>query len=118
MPDAPRPDADVPAPVRFLPEYDNLLFSHSDRKSIQQRGELGEFASAAGPFKGTVLVDGEGGAIWHIDLDRAAKHATLVVEHLPMPRRVLAAVKEEGQRVAEFWEPRAQTHDVRLVSLG
>jgi hypothetical protein len=116
VPDAPRPDADVPAPVRFLPEYDNLLLSHSDRSRFASE-EAQRFASAAGPFKGTVLVDGEGYAIWHIDLDRAAKHATLVVEHLPMPRRVLAAVEKEGQRVIEFWEPRAQTHDVRLISL-
>ena len=27
-------------------------------------------------------------------------------------------VTAHGRDVAEFWEPRAQTHDVRLVSLG
>ena len=64
-----------------------------------------------------MLVDGEGSAIWHVDLDRVTKHATLVVEHHPMPRRDLAAVEEEGQRVAEFWEPRAQAHTVRLDAL-
>ena len=31
LPGAPRPDADVPAPPRLLPEYDNLLLSHEDR---------------------------------------------------------------------------------------
>ena len=29
LPDAPRPDPDVPAPVRFLPDFDNVSLSHA-----------------------------------------------------------------------------------------
>ena len=31
LPDAPRPDPEMPAPVRYLPEWDNLFLSHADR---------------------------------------------------------------------------------------
>jgi hypothetical protein len=31
LPSAPRPEADVAAPVRFLPEFDNIILAHADR---------------------------------------------------------------------------------------
>ena len=34
LPDAPRPDSDVEAPVRFLGEYDNVLLGHADRSRV------------------------------------------------------------------------------------
>jgi hypothetical protein len=34
LPTAPRPGEDVPAPVRFLPEYDNLLLAHAERTRL------------------------------------------------------------------------------------
>lgn len=33
-PDALLPDLEMPAPVRFLPEYDNLLLSHQSRVRV------------------------------------------------------------------------------------
>ena len=34
LPRAPLPAGDSPAPVRFLPRYDNLVLSHADRTRV------------------------------------------------------------------------------------
>jgi hypothetical protein len=38
VPGAPRPAADAPAPVRFLPRWDNLLIAHHDRRRFVPEG--------------------------------------------------------------------------------
>ncbi len=117
LPDAPRPDPGTDAPVRVLPEYDNLLLSHADRSrfgSDERRRSTG----AVGPFKGTVLVDGEVRAILHPELDTATQRATVVVEHHPSSPEEASAVEAEALAAARFWHPAAADHDVRLVALG
>ncbi|WP_405977898.1 winged helix DNA-binding domain-containing protein [Streptomyces sp. NBC_00158] len=66
LPDAPRPDADTPAPPRFLPEFDNLLLSHADRSrvvppEIKGRSWTGNQAHC------TLLVDGFLAGLWRMD---------------------------------------------------
>lgn len=66
LPDAPRPDADTPAPPRFLPEFDNLLLSHADRTrvvapEIKGRTWTGNQAHC------TLLVDGFLAGLWKRD---------------------------------------------------
>jgi hypothetical protein len=71
LPDAPRPDPSTPAPVRFLPEYDNVLLSHDDRSrfapsdvdvsALYPPGRLG---------RGHVLVDGRLRGSWVATDDR------------------------------------------------
>ncbi|MCX4806632.1 winged helix DNA-binding domain-containing protein [Streptomyces sp. NBC_01214] len=66
LPDAPRPDADVPAPPRFLPEFDNLLLSHADRArvvapEIKGRTWTGNQAHC------TLLVDGFLAGLWKLE---------------------------------------------------
>ena len=117
VPDAPRPGEDVPAPVRFLPEYDNLLLSHADRSRYGRF--VGErMVGPRGPYKGAVLVDGLLHGIFHPEIDRAAGRATLVVEHQPMAAPARRAVADEAERVAGFWLPSGLAPDVALVSPG
>ena len=113
LPDAPRPNADTPAPVRFLPEYDNLLLSHADRSRFAHPHD-GALANAVGPVKGTMLVDGRVHGVWHGEHDKATKRSTLVIEHATLTRAQRRAVEDEAQRVAQFWLSATHTRDVRL----
>ena len=61
LPDAPRPDPETPAPVRFLPQYDNVLLSHADRSRFVDAGVSLPIGN------GTVLVDGRVRATWTVD---------------------------------------------------
>lgn len=103
LPDASRPSPDVPAPVRVLPEYDNLLLSHADRSRFGHG-----VAGATGPVKGVVLVDGFGRGVWHFEEN------AMVVEHAPLTREQRASVSEEVGRAARFLR---RDSDVRLVAL-
>ncbi|KZB80018.1 winged helix DNA-binding domain-containing protein [Amycolatopsis regifaucium] len=106
LPDAPRPDADTPAPPRFLPEYDNVLLSHADRTRVIPDGRRVPLPPGNGGRRGTLLVDGEFLAIW------AIKGATLTIES-PKPLRDQDSIAEEGTRLLEFVVP-GQSHDVRF----
>jgi hypothetical protein len=108
VPDAAMPGADVPAPVRFLPEYDNLLLSHADRTRFSTDENQRHLAAAAGPAKGTLLVDGVVAGIWQ------AGGGAAVVEHVPLPRDAVDDVEAEAQAMAAFWLRTAEP-DVRLV---
>ncbi len=115
VPDAPLPDADVPAPVRFLPEYDNALLSHADR-SRYTPDDIAALATD-GPVHGTALVDGSIAAIWSTVTEDDA--VTMTVRHLrrlrPGERDELAI---EGERAVRFLEPDAAAVTVRLVAVG
>jgi hypothetical protein len=66
LPDAPRPAEDAPAPPRFLPEYDNLLLSHSDRGRVIQHRRPVPLPPGNGATSGTFLIDGWWQGSWQL----------------------------------------------------
>jgi Winged helix DNA-binding domain len=93
LPDAPRPDPDVPAPVRFLPAFDNAILGYDDRTRIVDDAHRG--LSVAGAR--VVLVDGRVAATWLVE------DGTVVVTPLRrLPRADRVAVAEEGGALASF----------------
>ncbi|MER6809747.1 winged helix DNA-binding domain-containing protein [Spirillospora sp. NPDC000708] len=93
LPDAPRPDPDTPAPVRFLPAYDNAILGYHDRSRIIDDDHRGLSVTGAR----VVLVDGRAAATWSADA------GTVVVAPLRrFSRAERTAVAEEGRSLASF----------------
>ena len=107
------PDDDVPAPTRFLPEFDNLLMGYQDRSRVLA-DEHRRFVLLPGlRVAATVLVDGVVAATWKIE--RAKKRATLAVQIFgKATKRVVKEIEDEGERVLAFIEPDASDRDVKL----
>ncbi|WP_075661018.1 winged helix DNA-binding domain-containing protein [Streptomyces acidiscabies] len=65
LPEAPRPDPQTPAPPRFLPEFDNLLLSHTDLTRVIPPEYWGRtwVGNVSHP---TFLVDGFLAGVWKL----------------------------------------------------
>ena len=113
--DGPLPDPDTTVPVRFLPEYDNVLLSHSDRTRIVPRGRTVPLPPGNGAVIGTFLVDGMMRGTWRIT--REITGAVLTVE----PDEKLAnsdrvALEAEGHELVRFSAADASSHEVAFAS--
>jgi hypothetical protein len=114
VPDAPLPDPDTPAPPRFLPEYDNILLSHADRRRIIHGGRRVPLPPGNGAAMGTVLLDGMFAATWRIrrDADRARLH---VVPFATPPPAQADEITREGTSLLAFIAPQAVDQDVDIA---
>jgi Winged helix DNA-binding domain len=115
--DAPRPDPDTPARVRFLPDYDNVVLGHADRRRIISDQDRKHFFTGNGVIPGAVLVDGYVKCSWTLKRDRAS--ALLQIEPLqPLSNEDLAEITEEGLRLLCFVAADAASRDVSFSSTG
>ena len=97
LPDAPLADPDTPAPVRFLPEYDNVFLSHADRSRIVDSEDKPRLGFGDDRFFKLVLVGGFLRAAWRVvDGDVVVKPAR------KLSKRDAASIETEGRRLADF----------------
>jgi hypothetical protein len=109
VPDALLPDPDRPAPVRFLPEYDNIVLGHADRSRIVPEG----LPRLTEVMRGTVLVDGFVRAGWRLVREGAA--ATLeVVPFTRLSRDERREVSAEGAGLLDFLAADAEKQHVEF----
>ncbi|MGN9843597.1 winged helix DNA-binding domain-containing protein [Nonomuraea sp. H19] len=100
VPEARLADPGLPAPVRFLPAFDNSLLGHQDRRRVISEEDRKRIAPAASGGVPTFLVDGFVRGTW------ALKEGTVLIS----PFRPLAdpgAVLEEAERMLPFIEAHA-----------
>jgi hypothetical protein len=113
VPDAPLPDPDTPAPIRFLAEYDNVTLSHADRSRVVPEADHVPLTGGPGGWCGSVLVDGLVQAMWAARREGDAM-GLAVRPSSPLSAGTRAAVLEEGSRVLGFLAP-GREHDVGFV---
>lgn len=108
LPDAPRPAEDIPAPPRFLPEYDNLLLSHKDRTRVIPGNRSVPLPPGNGATTGTVLIDGMWQGTWQI------RDKTLRIQPFTkLPRADHDTLLTEAAQLCAFIAPQT-TYDIAI----
>lgn len=106
LPDAPRPSPDTPAPVRFLPAFDNAILGYRDRSRIVDDAHLG--LSVAG--QRAVLVDGRVAATW-----TTPDRQLLITPLRPLSPQEQETVREEAHGLAAFLDQGIEEVEITAV---
>ncbi|MEP7291328.1 MAG: winged helix DNA-binding domain-containing protein [Chloroflexota bacterium] len=114
VPDMPIPDADTPAPERFLPEFDNILLSHDKRTRIvadehRKRVYLPGLRVAA-----TILVDGFVRGAWKIETKKGTATLT-ITPFTALSDANTRALVEEGEKLVRLAASEAKAFEVRFA---
>jgi hypothetical protein len=97
VPRAPLPGPETPAPVRFLPKWDNVLLAFADRTRVLPEQYRKTVIRQNGDVAQTVLVDGLVAGIWSVDGGRV-----VVEPFAPLSRSVRREVADEAERLQAF----------------
>ncbi|MFL5969936.1 MAG: winged helix DNA-binding domain-containing protein [Gaiellaceae bacterium] len=97
VPRAPLPDAQTPAPVRFLPKWDNVLLAWADRTRVLPERYRKQVIGMNGDVAQTFLVDGFVAGTWRVDDGRVA-----VEPFARLSRATQRELREEAARLESF----------------
>ena len=101
LPQAARPNGDVIAPTRFLPDYDNLILSHSDRTRFLAPEHRSLVFMRNMQILPTFLVDGFVAGTWRVEQTTAG--ACLVLAPFrKLTQRAWADLEREGNELLRF----------------
>ncbi|MGK5552055.1 DNA glycosylase AlkZ-like family protein, partial [Actinomadura kijaniata] len=99
------------APVRLVPEFDNLTLSHADRARIISEEHRRRVFTVNGIIRATVLVDGFVHGMWKAEVRR--RTATLRVELFdPVPAATREEIEAEAARLLADAHPDVTAREV------
>jgi hypothetical protein len=100
VPRAPLPDPETPAPVRFLPTWDQTLIGHCRTRTgiLTEEHRTKIFANPYPQSFPTFLVDGSVAGTWKID----AKGKLQLEPFVKLDAATRRSLRDEGERLAAF----------------
>jgi hypothetical protein len=107
LPDAPRPAEDVPAPARFLPEFDNLVLAHADRTRLLAEEHRGRIVTKNLRVRATFLWDGMVAGTWEVTRTRGVATLTATPFHA-LPARAVKALTADAEALLRFSDDDAE----------
>lgn len=111
LPKAPRPAANTSAPVRFLPDYDNLVLAHDDRRRLIDDAHRPKVCLKNLRILPTFLIDGRVAGTWAIEAKK--RRAVLRISAFDsVSAKSKAALKIEGEALCRFVEKDAQSVEI------
>jgi hypothetical protein len=115
--DMPLPAEHMPAPVRFLPEFDTILLAHRKRTRVIADAHRAKVFLPGLRVAATVLMDGFVAGVWSVEEKKG--RATLSVELFKEPSAGEgAAMVAEAEQLIRFIAPTAMEHMVQYASLS
>jgi hypothetical protein len=97
VPRAPLPNPETPAPVRFLPKWDNVLLAFADRTRVLPERYRRVVIGQNGDVAQTFLVDGLVAGTWRVDDGRVAAEP-----FEPLSATTRRELEDEGARLEAF----------------
>ena len=97
VPRAPLPDPETPAPVRFLPKWDNVLLAFADRTRVLPEQYRKTVIRQNGDVAQTFLVDGLVAGMWRVDDGRVVTEPFAALS-----RSAQRELRDEAARLEAF----------------
>lgn len=88
---------DEPAPVRFLPSYDNIIVGYADRSRLMDKAHSGRVTPGRALVVPTFLVDGFIGGSWAVQERRLE-----ISPFAPLSKKDTRSVMTEAEALARF----------------